>query len=138
MVPSSAVLQEEIDVVGGFGEVCELDNVAVVYALPGLDFVLEGIDEVLLGESFVLAEIDLVDEVLLLDHLAGEYFVGAGVDGEVGFGEAAFAELLLLDLVSAVNNFDGVNVLDADMLRIVCLILHSRGPCLMIFLKIEL
>lgn len=72
-VPSRTILKEKVDIVGCFTEVCELDDVPVVDALPGLDLVLQRVDEVLLGQALVLGVIDFLDEVLLGDHLAGEY-----------------------------------------------------------------
>jgi len=59
----------------------------VVYGFPGLDLVLEGVDEVLLGEGLVLGEVDLVDQVLLLDHLAGQHLAVLRIDREVGLRE---------------------------------------------------
>ena len=59
----------------------------MVYGFPGLDLVLEGVDEVLLGEGLVLGEVDLVDEVLLLDHLARQHLAVLRIDREVGLRE---------------------------------------------------
>lgn len=82
-----------------------------MYQLPCLDFIFECIDEVLLGEWFIFRQVYLLDEVLFLYHLAGDHFIWLGIDGEVGFGEAALAQFFIFDGVAAVYDFEGVAVL---------------------------
>lgn len=72
-LPCGAVLKEEVDVIGCLGEINELDYVGVMNRLPCLDLVFEGVDEVLLCERLIFRKINLVDEVLLLNHLAGQH-----------------------------------------------------------------
>lgn len=107
-LPSGAELEEEVDIVGGFREVSELDDVGVVYGLPGLDLVLEGVDEVLLGEGLVLGEVDLVDQVLLLDHLARQHLPRLRLYRQVGLREGALAQLAVLDRVVTVDHLESV------------------------------
>lgn len=59
--------------------------------LPCLDFIFEGVDEIVFGEGFILGEVDLFDEILLLDHFAGDDSVGFGIDGEVCLRKAALS-----------------------------------------------
>lgn len=49
-VPARAELEEEVDIILGFREVDEVHDVGVVDGFPGLDFILESVDEVLLGQ----------------------------------------------------------------------------------------
>lgn len=83
----------------------------VMDGLPGLDLVLERVDEILLGEGLILGEVDLVYQVLLLDHLAGQHLARLGVDRQVGLREAPLAQLLVLDRVVPVHHLQRVQLL---------------------------
>lgn len=80
----------------------------MVDGLPGFYFIFEGVDEVLLGEGLVLGEIDLVDQVLLLDHLAGKLLTVLCVDCQVGLGETALAQLAVLYRIVSVHHLQSV------------------------------
>ena len=54
---------------------------------PCFDLVFEGIDEIFLSKRFVFSLIDFFDEIFLLDHFAGDYFIVLGVDSKVCFGK---------------------------------------------------
>ena len=69
----------------------------MVDALPGFDLIFEGVDEVLFCEGLVLGEVDLLDQIFLFDHLAGDDSIAFGVDRQVGLREAALAQLLIFD-----------------------------------------
>lgn len=68
----------------------------MVDGLPGLDLILEGIDEVLLGKGLVLGEVDLIDQVLLLYHLAGQNLTSLGVYRQVSLRKAPLSQFLVL------------------------------------------
>lgn len=96
-----------------FGKINKLDDVLVTDGLPRLDFVFEGVDEVVLGEGFVLGKVDFVNEVLLLYHFAGDDLGVLSVSGEVGLGETALAQHLVLDGIATVHHLQSVTIIDS-------------------------
>ena len=73
--------------------------------LPGIHFVLERLDEVVLRSVFGLVLVDLVDQLLFTDHFAGEQLFGLRVHSEVGVCEGPLPQKAILDLVLA---FEGL------------------------------
>lgn len=129
-LPAGTVLQEKVDVVLCFREVSELDNVAMVNGFPSFDFVLECVDEVLLGETLVFAEVDLVNQMLFLNHFTGQHCSLLRVERKVGLCETAFPQFLILYLVASIHHLDRVNRLDFSL---VCLVftLHLEDRIIM-------
>ena len=79
--------------------------------LPSLDLVFESVDKILFSERFILGLVDFFDEIFLFDHFAGDYFIGFGVDGQVGFSKTAHSQHLVLDRVPAIHYFQRVSLL---------------------------
>ena len=74
----------------GFREVDKVDDVLMLNGLPGLDFIFERVDEVLLRQRFIFRLVYLIDEALLLNHLASDHLVVfLGVYRQIGLREAA-------------------------------------------------
>jgi hypothetical protein len=115
-VPARAELKKEIDVIGRLGEVNELDNVGVVDQLPGLHLVLQSIDEVLLGQRLVLRQVNLIDQIFLLNHLAGQNLPRFSIYCEVGLGKASLAQLLVFYRVVPVYNFQRMRLFHSRLL----------------------
>lgn len=110
-VPTRAELEEEVDIIGGFGEVAELDDMRVMDGLPGFDLILERVDEILLRQGLILGEVDLIDQVLLFDHLAGQHLSRLGIHRQVGLREAPLAQFLILDRVVTVHYLQRMQLL---------------------------
>lgn len=74
--------------------------------LPCAHLILQRRDEILLRQSLMLARVDLLDQVLLRYHFAGQFLPICIVDGEEGLGETALAQLLVLDHVFAIDDLE--------------------------------
>lgn len=54
-------------------------------------------DEEIFGERLVFGEVDLVHEMLLLNHLAGHFFTSFVIKGQISCGKAALTQNLVLN-----------------------------------------
>jgi hypothetical protein len=58
-VPLFAILREEVDIVLGFGEIVELDNIGMIEQLPSVDFIFYTVDDIAAFGLLVICHLDL-------------------------------------------------------------------------------
>jgi hypothetical protein len=100
-LPVSAIVEEEVEVIGCLRELNEVDDVVVVDVLPLLDFFLEFGGKVIIA-LLLLGVADVIKKLFLGDHLAGQLLAGVGVDCQVGRGESTLVQFAVLDRVVSI------------------------------------
>lgn len=70
----------------------------------------------------MLAGVDLVDQMLLGNHLAGQFLPIGVVDGQVGLREAALTQFPVLHKVFAVDNLHSLHASPASVLLLLLLV----------------
>ena len=74
LVPARTILEKDVNIVLSLREIDELNNIIVVQCLQSPHLVLQCMDKEIFRERLVFGEVDLIDEMLLLNHLAGHFF----------------------------------------------------------------
>lgn len=91
LVPTRTILKKDVDIVMSLREIDELNNIVVMQCLESPHLVLQRMDEEILRERFIFREVDLIDEMLLLNHLAGYFFTSFVIKSQICCGKAALA-----------------------------------------------
>jgi hypothetical protein len=64
MIPSCAILKEKVNIVGGFREIDELNDVWMMNRLPSFNFSFERMNKIFFGQAFIFAQIYFLYQVL--------------------------------------------------------------------------
>lgn len=108
LVPARTILEKDVNIVLSLREIDELNNIIVVQCLQSPHLVLQCMDKEIFRERLVFGEVDLIDEMLLLNHLAGHFFTSFAIKGQISCGKAALPQNSVLYRVFGVNHFEGV------------------------------
>jgi hypothetical protein len=101
-LPGSAIVEEEVEVIGCLLELDEVDDVIVVDVLPVIDLFLEFWDKVIIVLWLLLGVADVIKKLFLGDHLAGQLLAVVGVNCQIDRGESALAQFAVLDGVVSI------------------------------------
>ena len=132
MIPSCAILKEKVNIVGGFREIDELNDVWMMNRLPSFNFSFERMNKIFFRKAFIFARIYFLYQVLFWNHFASNHMSCLRIDTDVSWCETSFAQQFVLDLISTINHFQSRDFLYHCPLLFGLLTLHFK---MTIFIK---
>ena len=104
-IPSWTILKKEVNIVGSFREINELNNVRMMNRLPSFNFSFERMNKIFLRKAFIFARIYFLYQVLFWNHFASNDMSHLRIDTDVSWCETPCAQAFVLDLISTINHF---------------------------------
>lgn len=105
-IPVLAELQKEVNVVWRLAEIVKRHNIAVIQGFPGINFIFQGSKQIIFGGQLVLATVNPSHQIFLGDHLAGHRLFFSLSQCKVRGGEATLTQLIVLNDVLTLDDFE--------------------------------